>query len=90
MLGFNTSLRRKNLHIIFLSNYIERKEEINELINAKISQNYILNNVKINYFINETVSINLKINNINNIKYQDILGSPLPKRWPSIGIMYSN
>lgn len=90
MLGFNTSFRRKNLHIIFLSNYIERKEEINELINAKISQYYILNNVKINYFINETVSINLKINNLNNIKYQDILGSPLPKRWPSIGIMYSN
>ena len=35
-------------------------------------------------------TIYCKINNLTNTKYQDILGSSLPKRWPSIGITYLN
>ena len=88
--SINSNLNGKNFQISLLSNYIEREKEIYEIINAEVPKSYFLNNLKINYFINDKVSINCKINNLTNTKYQDILGSSLPMRWPSIGIMYLN
>ncbi len=88
--SINSNFNGKNFQISFLSNYIERKKETYETINAEIPKSYFLNNLKINYFINDKVSIYCKINNLTNTKYQDILGSSLPKRWPSIGITYLN
>jgi iron complex outermembrane receptor protein len=55
-------------------------------INAAISTNYFLLNSKLSYTMYRKLQVFVASNNITNIKYSDLLGSTMPRRWTTAGI----
>ena len=55
-------------------------------INADISKDYFLLNSKLSYTLYRKFQLFVASNNITDIKYSDLLGSTMPRRWTTAGI----
>jgi iron complex outermembrane receptor protein len=55
-------------------------------INAALSKDYFLLNSKISYLFLQRAKIFVAVNNITDVKYSDLLGSIMPRRWTSGGV----
>ncbi len=65
--------------------YKKRKGQEASAIFAEITPSYWLLNSKIQYRCNAFETF-ISVNNISNVKYSDLLGSKMPRRWTSAGI----
>jgi len=76
----------KGLTVSFNAIYKNRQGQQASAINAEITKDYFLLNGKVQYQVNKTVNLFVSTDNIGNVRYSDLLGSPMPRRWTSGGI----
>lgn len=65
--------------------YKDRAAQTASAINASITKNYLLLNTKIGYAVCNNAQLFIACNNITDIKYSDLLGSIMPRRWTTAG-----
>ncbi|CAN5383250.1 TonB-dependent vitamin B12 receptor [soil metagenome] len=58
-------------------------------INASLTKDYFLLNAKLSYSVCKNAKLFIAVNNITDIKYSDLLGSIMPRRWTSAGFTAS-
>lgn len=66
--------------------YKDRGAKQAPAINALLTKDYFLWNAKLTYSICNKAKIFVAVNNITDIKYSDLLGSIMPRRWNSGGV----
>jgi len=77
-----TSLAYKRFLLAFDVNYLVRNADRVAAINAQIPSEYLIVNSKLNYELKkDKVKIFVQALNLTDTKYQEILGSPMPRRW---------
>lgn len=86
LLQLNAVYSFKN--ISFATNFVfkERAARQATAINAVISKDYFLLNAKLAYTFFERVKFFIACNNITDIRYSDLLGSIMPRRWTTGGV----
>ncbi|MCW3089733.1 MAG: TonB-dependent receptor plug [Ferruginibacter sp.] len=75
----------KNISLAANFAYKKRDPQTASAINANISGHYFLLNAKLNYTIIKKINLFLAVNNITDIRYSDLLGSIMPRRWTTGG-----
>jgi len=66
--------------------YKKRGAQVATAINAALSGDYFLWNAKLNYGVTKGINCFIAVNNITDIKYSDLLGSIMPRRWTTAGV----
>ncbi len=86
LLQFTTIYTFKKISLSTNFVYKERAAKQATAINAAISKNYFLWNAKVSYTVAKKVNFFIAVNNITDIKYSDLLGSIMPRRWTTGGV----
>ena len=79
----------KNLSIAINSVYKDRDVKNAPAINATVTKDYLLLNTKVSYGVSKKAKLFIACNNITDIKYSDLLGSNMPRRWTTGGFNIS-
>ena len=82
----NVIYRYKKISLAVNMLYKERNAQTATAISAGITTNYFLLNGKISYVVYKEMQFFISVDNITDIKYSDLLGSIMPRRWTSLGI----
>ena len=87
MANVSLSLQTQYLDVMWQNNFRHRKPEINEAVFGAIPESYLLSNavIRLKMFKNQ-LGITAKVLNLFDNQYQEILGSPMPRRWFMAGI----
>ncbi|MEO6730608.1 MAG: TonB-dependent receptor [Ferruginibacter sp.] len=86
LLQLSTIYTFKRLSLSANMVYKDRAAKQAPAINATISKDYFLLNAKCSYTIAKKVNLFVTVNNITDIKYSDLLGSIMPRRWTTGGV----
>ena len=76
----------KKINIAVNMVYKDRNPQTANAITAAVSKSYLLLNARAGYGIDKAVQLFISCNNITDIKYSDLLGSIMPRRWTSGGV----
>ena len=90
-IGLYLSLKTNKISLNTTLNYINRNEETANFSPEffQVPSSYLLINPQVLYNINRKFSIYAQVNNILDEVYQEILGSPMPRRWIFGGVKIS-
>ncbi|MFT3823027.1 MAG: TonB-dependent receptor [Chitinophagaceae bacterium] len=69
--------------------YKKRQAQTASAINATVTPDYFLMNARAQYaFLHKTISAFVQLDNVFDKQYSDLLGTPMPGRWFSGGVMF--
>lgn len=77
------------LDLMVEGNYIQRDAAANATIAGNVLSEYFIANTKLSVLISNSAKLHIKVLNIGDVKYQEILGSPMPGRWFMGGLSWS-
>ena len=85
----NIIYQHKKWNIAVNGIYKKRAAQQANAINAAISPDYFLWNAKLGFTLVKKLTFFAAVNNISDIRYSDLLGSRMPRRWTTGGITFN-